>query len=229
MVGALAAGFALGAIVQGDSFFSRFLRDHTPEVQIKAPEHLQNLPVRADLPKRTYLFWIPGVGRGAREAIIRKFPTVKDVRFDKDFNRNQVRVHLSPRKPLIQWNDRGMDEDGVIFSIAVGGWAHLPKALFPPTGPQPRVGAWLEALAQQKDLWNQVGAVGQDKMGNMFLDLKTGARIIWGGSDAGAVPLKSSLLGKALKDAHERLGGAAAADLRFFDEGRIIVRPKSVK
>ena len=37
---------------------------------------------------------------------------------------------------------------------------------------------------------------------------------------------RSVALLRVLEDAHENLGGAALTDLRFFDEGRIIVKPK---
>ena len=34
------------------------------------------------------------------------------------------------------------------------------------------------------------------------------------------------MLARVLDDAHKNMSGAARADLRFFDQGRIIVLPK---
>jgi len=60
----------------------------------------------------------------------------------------------------------------------------------------------------------------------MELTLKTGTVVTWGTLETESTSRKAQTLLRVLDDAHNNLGGAARADLRFFEQGRIIVLPK---
>lgn len=111
--------------------------------------------------------------------------------------------------------------------MAPGTWAALPKAEFTVAIQKRLIGAWLAALSHQTKFWSQVTAVSDDGHGMMRLNLQNGGTILWGFPDVLQVGLKTDWLTTVLDDAHAHLGGASSADLRFFDDARIIVRPKS--
>jgi len=60
----------------------------------------------------------------------------------------------------------------------------------------------------------------------MWLDMQTGTHVAWGPADPGTAREKARCLAMVLNDAHQRLHGAATADVRFFEEGRVLVKPK---
>ena len=226
---ALAAlgGFALGVVSQGDPIFKRFIQAHIPEVQVKAPQALSALPFEQSWPSRRYLLWIPGVGARIESQLKANFPAIKSVGFQRYFRMNRVIVIVEPRTPIVRWNDSGMDKEGVVFPIIPGAWNQLPKASLSASFSKTLLGSWFTELIQIPDFWNQVTGIRDDFRGCIIFDLKTGAHVTWGGPDRANVKIKALNLCSVLQDAHEHLGGAAAADLRFFDEGRIIVRPKT--
>jgi hypothetical protein len=224
---AMTAGFVLGVISHGDSVISHFMQSHIPEIQVKAPQVLATLPFAESWPSRRYLLWIPGVGVRAESQLKGHFPAIKAVNFQRDFRANRVVVIVEPRTPIVRWGESGMDSEGVIFPIASGAWSQLPKIGITAAVPRPLLGHWFGELAQIPEFWSQVMGIRDDRRGNMIFDLKTGAQVTWGPLDHRVARAKALNLCSILQDAHEHLGGAAAADLRFFDDGRIIVRPKA--
>lgn len=224
---ALAAGFVLGMVTEGDPMVARFLRAHIPEVQVKAPQALSALPFAESWPGHRYMLWIPGIGARVESRLKANFPAIKSVGFQRYFRTNKIIVIVEPRTPIVRWNDSGMDNEGMVFPIVPGSWNQLPRAVISAAVPKPLLGRWFAELIQVPDFWNQVVGIHDDARGNIIFDLKTGAHVTWGLPDRNNAKLKALNLCSVLQDAHEHLGGAAAADLRFFDEGRIIVRPKT--
>jgi hypothetical protein len=159
---------------------------------------------------------------------MRANPAIKEVRFEKDFLRNQIRMRLVPRTPVLQTANQGMDTEGVLFPLPPGSWNALPRATLNGFIHAHDLGRWIAEMEKQS-IWKQVAAVSDDRMGDVAIDLQTGAHVFWGKPELFSVREKSAFLSQVLEDAHAHLGGAAQADLRFFDEGRIIVRPKGIK
>src|SRR5207302_614257 len=124
------------------------------------------------------------------------------------------------------WKGAGFDRDGVLFAITPGAWKVLPQASFASGASKPELGRWLARLAAMTSLWSQVASLKQDAYGTLELTLKTGAVVVWGLPETGTLARKAQILARVLDDTHHHLGGTARADLRFFDQGRIIVRPK---
>jgi hypothetical protein len=225
---AAGAGFALGLISHGDPVLMRFLRSHIPEIEVKAPQALQGLPWAQSWPTRRYLLWIPGSGKTIESHLKAAYPAIKSVTFQRSFQANRIFMVVEPRTPIVRWNESGMDGEGVLFPIVPGSWVQLPKVSIKGAISKPALGSWLSVLAQVSDFWNQLSGVRDDALGQIVFDFKSGAQINWGDMDRKVAKTKALNLCMVLQDAHEHLGGAASADLRFFDEGRIIVRPKGV-
>lgn len=61
----------------------------------------------------------------------------------------------------------------------------------------------------------------------MMLELRDGLRASWGPPEAMTARDKARAFGWVLADVHRRLGKTGFVDLRFFEDGRIVVRPKS--
>lgn len=225
-LGLLGGGLILGFIVRGDSFFARFIYQHTPEVVVQAPSSMGSSPLVDELPVHRFLLWIPGLDLLARRRFLQKYPAIHDVHLERHFSTNRVVVRIGPRIPLVRWNEQGIDREGFIFRLPTGEWNHLPKATFSSIGSRERLGGWFNQLTRVPDLWDNVVGIGEDRRGDMVLEMRSGAQVIWGPADRAQAWEKARYLHGVLKDAHERLGGAAVADLRFFDEGRIILKPK---
>lgn len=223
---AVAGGAAFLLLTQSDSLFGRFVKEHTPAIEFKAPKMLTNPALPGALPQRPFVLWFPGTGKNVRRELMEKNPGVKGVVLERHFLENRIVVRMTPRIPILQIGEQGMDADGVIFPAPPGTWSALPRATLTNVIPRPVLGRWVAQASKNRTLWDQVVAVSDDPMGDVILDLKTGARVVWGPPEPEQIRQKTDSLIKTLEDAHDHLGGAAVIDLRFFDEGRIIVKPK---
>jgi len=225
----LAGACFVALAARGDSFFLNFLARHTPVLEVKAPASMAGLPIAGEWTKNRFYLWFPWTTRRLAARIVRTYSVVKAVDFERQWGARRIIARLEPRKPLVRWQDQGMDGDGVTFPIPADAWPALPKAEFNASVSPGILGRWLSRLSQESVLWSDVASVSDDSYGSMTLFLKTGAVILWGAPEPEPPLDKVRALEEALQDAHEHLGGAARADLRFFDEGRIIVRPKAVR
>jgi hypothetical protein len=224
---ALVVGFGAGLVANHNSVLLQFLQRHTPQVAINVPETLVGLPVLAEIPRNHLWLWLPGSAWWLEQKLKHEYSSVHSVFFVRQVRANIVVIHVMPRIPLVTWNGKGFDRDGVLFAITPGAWQVLPQASFLPDASKPELGRWLARLDSVMPLWSQVASIKQDAYGTLELTLKTGSVVIWGPPEMGSITHKAQTLVRILDDAHHHLGGTARADLRFFDQGRIIVRPKS--
>jgi hypothetical protein len=222
----LIIGFGAGLVAGRDSFASRFIRNHTPQIDLNIPPVLAGLPILADFPKNPFWLWCPGSGFWLRRRECRLHLAVRNVWLERHFEANRIAVHVDPRIPLVAWNGSGLDREGILFSITPGVWNALPQGTFPESVNKKDLSRWLVRLAAIPELWPQVTAMRQDGSETMELTLKTGTLVTWGPLETESANGKAQLLLRVLDDAHKNLGGASRADLRFFEQGRIIVLPK---
>lgn len=225
---ALVVGFGAGLVTGGDSFLTRFAGRHTPQIDVQAPKVLAGVPVLEALPKNRFWLWFPGAGLWLQRRLCPAPSAVRAIRLERHFVDNRLVVFLEPRLPLVSWNGSGFDQDGVLFALMPGFGAQVPQAGFLAGSSKPELSRWLLRLSAVQELWPQVASIRQDSEGSMVLTFKTGVVVIWGPLDSEPVARKAQTLLRALDDAHHHLGGAARADLRFFEQGRIIVLPKGV-
>ena len=215
------------AMSRDSGWGSQFLRHHTPLLEMKAPDTLAELPLLREPRPSGFSLWFPAADRRLRRRWLQAYPAVSRVRFEKRFFENRVIAHLEPRTPLVRWEGRGVDKEGTVFELASHRWLPLPKATVSSAGALPALGRWMAEVSRDTDLWSRVVAVSQDMRGEMWLAMDPGTHVAWGTPEVAAARAKARCLARVLDDAHHRLSGAAKADLRFFDEGRVIVRPKS--
>ena len=223
---ALIVGFGAGLVSGRDSFASRFIRTHTPRIDLTLPQTLTGLPILSELPKNAFWLWFPGSGFWVQRQICRRHLAVRAIRLERYFESNRLTVQVDPRVPLVLWNGWGFDRDGVLFPVTPGTWKALPQAAFPASANKRDLSRWLLRLASAADLWPQVAAVREDASDTMELTLKSGTVVTWGTLETESVARKAPVLLRVLDDAHKNLGGTSRADLRFFEQGRIIVLPK---
>jgi len=208
--------------MNSDSVLHRFIRRHTPTVTLQTPPALTGIPFYTELPDQRIWLWIPGVsGRIGRQWSIR-YPALEKVRVEKNWSANRITFLLRPRTPLVDWNRRGVDASGVVFPLSVTPGMPLPRLESASASLSPGIGPWLEQLSQSTLFWSQVSHIKEDKRGHWLIGLQNGLSVVWGE----ALPEKTDLRLKAFlrvqADA-ESNGGWRQIDLRFFDEGRIIV------
>jgi hypothetical protein len=223
---ALIVGFGGGLVAGRDSYASLFIQHHAPLVDLNMPQVLAGLPIQAGLPKNTFWLWCPGSGLWLQRQICQRYPSVRAVRLERHFDMNRLMVHVEPRIPLVTWNGFGFDKEGVLFPVVPRAWNALPQAALPASVNKHDLSLWLVRLASVTDLWPQVTSVREDLSETMALTLKTGTVVIWGTLETEPTLYKAQALLRVLDDAHQNLGGASRADLRFFEQGRIIVLPK---
>jgi hypothetical protein len=164
-------------------------------------------------------------------ALPERFPCVKSVRLQRDWFRHSARVELSLRRAVgrvvrERRPDEFLDEDGGIFAA--------PAQLYPDARlevePGSAAAAQLQALAAMADTWARAelpsparsvsyrsGTEGWE------LVLEDGTRVLWGDMQWPAEKL--ARLGEALADARTRFPGGLVADLRYFEDGRVLLRP----
>ncbi len=227
IVVALVVGFGVGVVAGRDSILSRFVRQHTPQIRVVLPNALAGLPVLAELPQNAFLLWLPGVPFWLDKKLRRKYVAVRRVRLAKSWRTNSVLIQLEPRVPLVLWNNQGFDREGVSFPARPGAWKDLPQASFTASTGRVDLGRWLMRLASYYPFWSRVIALKQDMYGALELTTKSGTVILWGQPEKESIGKKVQALLRVLDDMHAHSGGTAWADLRFFDQGRIIVLPKS--
>lgn len=226
---ALVIGFGIGIGANRDIGISRFVSEHTPDIDVQAPQDVPVEPVLAEFPVQKFWLWLPGSTSGIQKRLITKYPVVQSIRVEKNFSSKRVVVRIEPRKPIVIWRGSGVDREGMVFPIVAGAWSQLPQAELSTAVSLPAMGRWLEKVSSITTLWSNVSNVFVDSHGGLVLIMKTGTKVIWGTLEGEGLENKARTLVRILDDAHQHFSGAATTDLRFFDEGRIIVRPKSVQ
>jgi hypothetical protein len=222
----LIVGFGAGLVTGGNSYGARFIRNHTPQVVLNSPKALAGIPVFAQLPANRFWLWVPGSGYWYEKRVCRTYAAVRAVRLERLTQANRIVVHLDPRVPLVTWNGSGFDRDGILFAITPGTWNAMPQASFLAGARKADLGKWLARLNASTEVWSQVASIKQDASETLEITLKSGTVVIWGTPEAEPITRKAQTLARILDDAHKNFGGSSRADLRFFDQGRIIVRPK---
>lgn len=168
--------------------------------------------------------------RGA--ALEREFPFLKMVSVRRDWLKGSARFTVKLRQPLAVVMRGGrpggfFDADGVVFSA--------PETLYPSFSPTVDLGAagasHLKDLAAYLQSAGQAGAFSSPLRGMRFLSesegwevsLEDGTRLLWG--ELGYTEEKLSRLREVLADARGRFAGLLTADLRYFEDGKVLLRP----
>lgn len=165
-------------------------------------------------------------------AIKRRFPCVADVAVKRAWGEKRAELTPSLRRALAPALVRGraagfLGEDGTVFAA--------PEGVYALSGPTADVGdagdAERAALAREWPALSAPDAFPSPLVEMEFVSaadgwrarLADGTTALWGRLDW--TKEKLARLGEALKDANSKAPGAFAADLRWFEDGKVLLRP----
>ncbi len=77
-----------------------------------------------------------------------------------------------------------------------------------------------------KDIYPKIVRFYPEPVSDVAFDLDDGMKIYWGGSDEGTISRKLKKLNQVLFDAGERFKAVEYVNLCYFENGRILVKPK---
>lgn len=161
-----------------------------------------------------------------------RFPCLRSVSVHRDRLRHSARITVSLRRAVGRVTRAGraegfLDADGQAFDA--------PPPLYPDARleiePADADAAQLRALAAVVEAWTRaelpspLQRVRYRSAEGWELGLEDGTRILWGELKWTAEKLLR--LNEALADARSRWPGVFTADLRYFEDGRVLLRPYS--
>jgi len=208
--------------MHSDSFLHRFAREHTPVVTLQPASELAGLPFHTELPGSRIWLWVPGVTGRITRQWQQRYPAVEKVRVEKSWETQRITFLIRARTPLIEWNRRGVDSTSTVFPLAASVPANLPRLVSSGSTLSSGMGVWLKALSRYTGFWSQISFIKEDLRGHWQIHLKNGLVILWGDAQSDQTTRRLDALTRVQEDA-EIHGGMRQIDLRFFDEGRIIV------
>lgn len=240
----LAGGAALGAMTLLKPAISAPLRAKPLALPLPEAARVDSLAVRG-VPDplarmlETSLAFVPGQRWGplkparAAAALRESYACLREVRARRSWSRRSVAFEAVLREPVARTVRAGrragyIDKDGALFTDPAGLFdgADLPEV---------DIGAYGGALGQLSRFLAELARPGAlpaplarlrftDASDGWSATLADGTALSWG--DLEWTEQKLSRLREVLSDAASRFGGAAAADLRSFEDGRILVRPR---
>jgi cell division protein FtsQ len=167
----------------------------------------------------------------AERAIRQCKPELKDIAIRRSWKK--VVITLVERQPVacVQSGGRrlGVDADNAVFSLR----GHQVTQKFPEivaaaAAERKDVLAFIRTFsAQAKELFPRVTRLFPEPVNAIVLELDDGTRIFWGPIAATDVRQKLRRLSQVMADARTRYTGIEYINLCYFDDGRIVVKPRS--
>jgi cell division septal protein FtsQ len=175
---------------------------------------------------------LPGTAGDKAEALKAKFPAISEVRVRRNWTEKTATLTLVVRRAVAPATRRGkaagfLGDDGTVFSA--------PEGAFILAGPAVEVAgasaAELSALAREWPVLSAAGAFPAPLTGMSYsspengweASLADGTKILWGRLDW--TREKLSRLSEAVSDARAKEPGAFSADLRWFEDGKVLLKP----
>ena len=175
---------------------------------------------------------LTGTAGDKAEALKRKFPALSDVRVRRNWTEKTATLTLVVRRPVAAVTRRGkaagfLGDDGTVFAA--------PEGVFNLSGPSVEVAGAsegeLSALAREWPILSADGsfpapltmmAYGSSEAG-WEANLADGTKVLWGRLNW--TREKLSRLSEAVADARSKEPGAFSADLRWFEDGKVLLKP----
>lgn len=181
--------------------------------------------------------WSPVEAQRQSERLVEKFGWIEQAAPVRSWTGRRVRFLVVPRAAVASVTGQRragagpvwLGEDGKVFSAPVGmvSGAALPRVDlngWPDGSDLSEAAGLVRAVAARGGFPSEPTAYSYDARERGWrLELADGTRILWGGTDWTAEKL--ARLGEVFADALPRLGPGFTADLRYFEDGRILVRP----
>jgi cell division septal protein FtsQ len=174
----------------------------------------------------------PGTAGDKAEALKAKFPSISDIRVRRNWTEKTATLTLVVRRAVAAATRRGksfgfLGDDGIVFAA--------PEGAFILTGPTVEVAGAsageLSALAREWPVLSAAGsfpaALTQMSYGSpdngWEASLADGTKVQWGRLEW--TREKLSRLSEAVADARSKEPGAFSADLRWFEDGKVLLKP----
>lgn len=194
-------------------------------VVVEGPEPLRSLAQSA-------ADAVPGTAGDKAEALKTKFPSIAEVGVRRNWTEKTATLTLVVRRAVAAATRRGkpsgfLGDDGAVFAA--------PEGAFMLTGPSVEVGGAsageLSALAREWPILSAAGSFPAALTGMSYrssdngweASLADGTVVQWGGLEW--TREKLSRLSEAVADARAKEPGAFSADLRWFEDGKVLLKP----
>lgn len=178
----------------------------------------------------------PGTAGDKAEALKSKFPAIADIRVRRNWTEKAATLTLVVRRAVAAATRRGkssgfLGDDGAVFAA--------PEGAFMLTGPTVEVAGAsageLSALAREWPILSAGGAFPAQLTEMSYrspengweASLADGTRVLWGRLEW--TREKLSRLSEAVADARAKEPGAFSADLRWFEDGKVLLRPAAAR
>jgi|GEM_PF-3140537 len=212
-------------IVNAEQFKLRYV-EVIPSKNITRSEVLSLLPFREG--NSIFKLWI----RKTKQKILQEKPEIES-----------LKINLGWHKVIVTWKERipvgwvlkdgskiGIDYTNKEFPLR-GQWAQveLPQLDTKSISERAVVLEFMKALSHfNKEFFVQGAQFSILGSKSIYFNLKDGTKIYWGTSNSFEVSEKINKLNKVFEDAKSKYQGIEYVDLRFFDQGRILLKPKTV-
>jgi cell division protein FtsQ len=213
-----------GFLFNSDNFKIRSI-DIRGNTNITANEIIALLPFREG--DNLFRVWLSA----AEKNIIQCKPELKKIGMSRRWQR--VLIEIEERRPLacvVQDNQRlGLDEDNVPFPLR-GKLSRefLPAIVAGTEAERLEVIRFIKVFAPQApELFRQIVRLYPEPVNDFVFDLKDNLRIYWGPCEEDKIKLKLRRLTQVLADARTRFSGIEYVNLAFFNDGRIILKPRN--
>lgn len=153
------------------------------------------------------------------ERVSREAPALRVVSVERSVWARRLTVRLAPRVPLARLADgRVLGKEGGLFKPAAepGGLPLLESATADATGLADVLAALEKRGLPKAERLSRIGD-------GWRLTLADGTVIEWGGG--ARADAKAERLAEVLPDARKRFPKGVTADLRYFEDGKVLVRP----
>lgn len=175
---------------------------------------------------------VPGTAGDKAEALKARFPSIAEVRVRRNWTEKTATLTLVVRRAVASATRRGkpagyLADDGTVFTA--------PEGAFMLTGPSVEVAgaspAELTALAREWPILTASGSFPAELTGMAYASpengweatLADGTTVLWGRLEW--TREKLSRLSEAVADARSKEPGAFSADLRWFEDGKVLLKP----
>lgn len=195
------------------------------EIVVEGPEPLRSLAqAAADA--------VPGTAGEKAEALKARYPSLSDIRVRRNWTEKQSTLTLVVRRAIAPATRRGrhagfLGDDGTVFTAP-------PEAFVvsaPPVETAGASAAELAALAREWPRLTAASAFPSPLTGLSYVSaedgweaiLADGTRVQWGRLEW--TNEKLARLSEALADARQKDPGSFSADLRWFEDGKVLLKP----
>lgn len=160
-------------------------------------------------------------------------PELKHISVGRRWHR--VVVSLEERVPVacvtVNGERQGLDAGNTLFPLR----GELTKRQFPEivAGTDAERAELLKFIAQfapaAQDLFKQVAKLYPEPVNDVILELADQTRIYWGPIDRDSIGPKLKRLKQVLADGRSRFQSLEYVNMAFYDDGRILVRPRNAQ